>query len=761
MNHLDASSSLNRRQHTQASVGALIGDTFDERPAESQTLIGLFRILRRRWKAVAGITLATFCLGLLICSMLTPQFSSTSSIEISRDDSKEDTAAPGLGLSPTTEEVKTEINTAITVLQSEGLALSVIQDLKLMSKPPFNKAVSSDERGKSLDQAPKTRQKVIRAFEKSLKVESPEDTRLINVTFQNPDPNVSADVANYLPRLFIENNLERRQKSTIQVSYWLQKQLGDLKRQVEVSEQRLADYERRTGLAGIQISGSSTGDGASSVAISPHNTVTERLFALNQELTAAEANRISTETVYRLVQTQDPEVVLGLGSMSVASSGAGSAAVTADGGITLVRSLRAQEAALTQEYAASAVKYGTNNPRLSQVQQQLVAVRQQMHAELERISQRAENAFKYARKNEDTLRQQFTKQQSAANLLADDTVHLQVLAQEAYSNRALYESLFSKLQTANLASGVRATRIDIVDPARSGGIPGFPAWDKILPLLLVFSGLVGISAAFLRESLDETVRTSRDLGEVPDVPMLAYIPTMQADTTKTLVSAPKAPFAEAFRALRTSIMLETASFSQKVFLITSPLGGDGKTTATFNLGAAFAQQGARVLLIDGDLRNPELHRLFGCGMSPGLGDLQHSSQGSEVKGIVQHAALPTLFILPAGQLPELPAEFFGSDRFAWFLDSAGQRYDYVLIDSPPMLSVTDASLIASKAAGTIVVIRSRSTTRQIFSATVRALRRTGTPTLGVLLNDVRNPTLDGFHDYAYSRQKGNELAATI
>ena len=181
---------------------------------------------------------------------------------------------------------------------------------------------------------------------------------------------------------------------------------------------------------------------------------------------------------------------------------------------------------------------------------------------------------------------------------------------------------------------------------------------------------------------------------------------------------------------------------------------------TFNLGVAFAQQGAKVLLIDGDLRHPELHRLFGCEMSPGLGDLQAPVSAPEIRGIVQHAALPSLSLLPAGHLPEFPAEYFGSDTFAALLAACAHRYDYVLIDSPPMLAVTDASMIASKVTGTIAVLRSRSTTRSIFSASINALRRTGTPVIGVLLNDVRNPSMDGFYDYSYSRQKGAEINAT-
>jgi polysaccharide biosynthesis transport protein len=737
-------------------------------PSEYETLSGVLRVLRRRWKIIALVAGGIFLLGILVCLLITPKYASTTVIEINKEDnSANGSADAGGSVAPTADELKAEIQTDISVLQSDGLALAVIQDLNLTHTPPFDKAVDKTEKDKPLDQAPLTREKLIKRFEKSLTVESPLDTRLINVTFENPSATVAANVSNALSQKFIESSMDRRHRSTIQSSFWLRKELDDLKKQVEESEQKLADYQRESGLAGIQLSGS--GEGGGGAGASPHSTVTDRLFGLNQELTAAESNRISTETIYHLVQSQDPEVVLGLGSMSVSSgSGGGGASVTGDGGIQLIRSLRTEEGSLTQEYAGAAVKYGANNPRLAQIQQQLDAVKQQMHDELQRISKRAENSYLYAKRNEDSIREEFVKQQSAANGLADATVHLQVLAQEANSNRTLYESLFSKLQTASLASGVRATRIDIADQARPAGTPSVPNFPKYLALIFGVAAFLGISSAFLRESLDETVRRPQDLQGVAGVRMLGYVPTMQTKRIlaseggdSKLIDTPKAPFSEAFRVLRTSIMRATSSTGPKTLLITSAAGRDGKTTVVYNLGVAFAQQGARVLLLDCDLRNPDLHRLFGCAISPGVSDLQEPVTEAKVLGIVQHSSLSNLYMLPAGHPPEFPAEFFESQTFDALLQICASDYDYVLIDSPPILSVTDTSIIASKVTGTVAVLRSRNTTRPVLSSLIDSLNRTNTPVLGVLLNDVRNPAVDGFHGYSYSRQEGGEAHATI
>jgi succinoglycan biosynthesis transport protein ExoP len=619
------------------------------------------------------------------------------------------------------------------------LALAVIRDLGL-DNTRYVSLVAKGEKGLPLDQSPITRERMAKRFKDSLTVESPTDTRLINISFQDPDRMVAADVANALTDSFIKETLERRHRSTSQSSFWLQKELAELKSQVERSEKDLANYERKTGMAGVELIG-----GPSDVSIAPHNTVTERLFTLNQELTSAESARISAETVYNLVHTQDPEVVLGLGT------GAGSS-LTSDAGIDLVRSLRSQEASLERERAGAAVKYGTNNPRLVQILEQLSSNKQAMQAELKRIDGRARNAYEYAKENEANIRKEFVKQQSAANVLADATVQLHVLAQEAYSNRSLYESLFSKLQTASLASGVGASRIDVVEKAVPPGIPSNPN-PKLLAAIFGLALFCGVSAAFASESFDETLRTSEDVESIENLPALGYIPRQMRSARSSdseLILAPLSPFSEAFRSLRTSIFKGTRSSTMRTLLITSPLGGAGKTTVAYNLGVAFAQQGTRVLLIDGDFRNPTLNRSFNALFYPGLSDVGTLDGG--IPFVVRHDVLSTLFLLPAGRAPGLPAEYFASPTFEGLLQAAAGEFDMVILDSPPILQTSDTTIMAEKVDGIIGVLRSRSTTRSTYSSFIKTIRRTEVPVIGFVLNDVHHPTLDGFHEYSYKRQ---------
>jgi capsular exopolysaccharide synthesis family protein len=711
-------------------------------PSEYETLGGVLRVLRRRWIVLIATVCVISGLGTAYYLKITPRYSATTVVEINNE--RNDTASPGMEQSsPGSDDLKNEIQTDISIIKSDGLALAVINQLGL-ANTRYKAAVDPSEKGLPLDKSPITRERMVKQFQGSLKVENPADTRLINISFQDPNRSVASDVANSLASRFIEDTLERRHRSTSQSSFWLQKELSSLKNQVERSEQNLADYERKTGMAGVELVG-----GPSDVSVAPHNTVTERLFALNQELTSAEANRISAETVYNLVHSQDPEVVLGLG--------AGSGGLTSDAGIELVRSLRSQEASLERERASAAVKYGANNSRLIQIQEQIDSTKQEIQAELKRIDARAENSYQYAKNNETNLRKQFEKQQSAANIMADSTVQLHVLAQEAYSNRSLYENLFSKLQTASLASGVGATRIDVVEQAVPPGLPSSPD-SKLLAVVFGLALFCGISAAFMTETFDDTLRTSSDVEHTNALPVLGYIPRLNGTSLlqlgngdSELIYSPLSPFSEAFRSLRTSILVNSQSRSIRTFLVTSALGDAGKTIVSYNLGVSLAQQGARVLLIDADFRHAGLHRLFGVPFSPGLSDVSFEALDKRVPFVVQHDVLPTLFLLPAGKAPHLPAEYFGAPLFDGLLRASAARYDFVILDGPPILPVADASIMAAKVHGIIGVLRSRNTTRSTYSSFVKSLERTKSPILGFVLNDVRNPTLDGFHEYSYTR----------
>ncbi len=728
-----------------------------------QTLSGLLKVLRYRWKLVAMTAALVFGVGVGVYFLIA-SYVATTIIEVNKDDPTDNDGAQTNGPVFNSDDIKEEVQTDVDILQTDNrLALGVIEQLNLLGEHSFRQAIDADEKGLRIDRAPRTRDNALNIFHRHLKVDTPPDSRLITISYKSPNAILSAAITNALARTFIEDTLSRRKRSILTSSTWLQHELDDLKAKMQESQQNLADYERNSGLAGVQLTGPANGN--TTVSVAPENTVTSRLLMLNQELTAAEANRISTEAVNRLVKSNDPEVVLGLGPMAVSSANGGAPSSITPESIGLLTQLRAQETDLKRQLSAATVKYGENNPRRIEIQSQLDSLQQQIQAELGRVRARAAHAYDYARLNEDSVRRQFQRQQDAANDLADKSVKLQLLAQEAFSNQTLYENLFSKLQTATLASGTRASRIDIVADAIPGGSPNFPKLEIYLAAVAAAGLFFGVTIAFVRESMDETVRTLHDLTEIRGHVFPGYIPRTHALGAEAgerieseLITSPNAPFSEAFRSLRTMINLSLSRAYPRTILVTSGLGNAGKTTVVYNLGVAYAQQGARVLLLDADLRNPDLHRFFSASVTPGVTEACAKPENAELTGVIPHPVLPSLFLLPAGERPHLPSELVASPAFETLLRKLSGSFDYVFVDSPPMLAVTDASVIATMVNGVIAVVRSRSTTRLAVSAIAECLQSTNTPVLGFVLNGVDNPALDGFYQYSYSRRKGDQLA---
>jgi len=735
------------------------GATATDGPEQYESLRDLLGVLKKyRW-TILIVALSTVALAILVCLVITPKYESTAIVEVNQDSSS------GAGGGPSdsgnqSDDVKTEVETDTAILQDYTLALNVIHDLHLMEHPPFSKVHIASERGLPLDRAPKTRTKVLKLFAKSLKVESVPDTRLIQVTFRNQDPVIAASVVNTLSRSFIEDYLQRRARSTNDVSFWIGKELDSLKKQVEDSEKALADYEHKTGLVGVDIV--SSGQGGDGLAVQSHSVVLDRLNILNQELTTAEANRISSEAVYRLVQSQNPEVVLGLGTMSISSGGS----VISQGGLDLLRSLRAQEIPLKTAYADLVTKFGDDNPRLIQLQNQIKTVDAEIQAEVKKIGDRARNDYLYAKENEDAVRGQLKQQQEAANNLTDATVQLQVLAQEAISNRKLYEGLFSQLHQANVTAGIHATRLAIVDEGQVAGTPAIPNYFLTIPISLAVGIFLGVVFAFARENMDESVFLPEDVESAVNLPVMAHLPLFANGKTllpvspgqSVLISSPDLRLSEAFRSLRTAILLSRPVLDCKTLLLTSPLAADGKTTISYNLAIAFAQQGNRVLLIDGDMRNANLHRYFGVPNLRGLSEALASPSKSIEDQLVSHPLMENLLLLPAGSKPKLPAELFSSSAFDQLLAEARASFDWVLIDSPPFLPFTDAAIISAKVDAVLPVLRSGVTSRAMLTSTTKMLHRMRAPVIGFVLNGVKD-NISPHYGYGYQgKQEDYELS---
>ena len=753
-------------------------------PAEEQSLRDILRVLRKRLYGVLAWTLVGVALAFSLCAAMRNQYISTATLLVNKENSG------GLdlgGLSSIasavggTDDLKTSLQTHAKVLQSDTTTLLVIREMGLDKVAPYkytpglwggDKKMKA-EIGLPLEKATATRERILKMIGRKLKVEPQEDTRLITVEFRDYDAQRAADVANTFVNVYIHEYLTNNFQATARASDWLTGKLDDLKAKVADSQQKLSDYESKTGLSVLMLgmiggSGSSgSGGGGGSMGGGMHIPAVDKLAALNQELTAAEADRISKEAIYHLTQTQSPEVVLGLGSSSLASSLGGSTVISGGQGLEVLQGLRSQEALLGMQYGDALTKYGAKSPHLAEMQGQMEALNQAIRDELKRINERAKNDYTLALQTEDGIRKAYVQQQEEVNKLNDNTIQLEVLAGEALSNRELYQDLYSKLQSASIQAGVSATNLVLVDEARPAAAPERPDWVLYPAIGLAAGLLLGIAFAFVRENLDDSLVTTEQVEKVGLLPVLSYIPLMRPDEKQRgklpgedanavvdpqerslLLSRPTAPAAEAYRSLRTAILLSATDEPLRVLLVTSPLGGDGKTTISYNLAVAFAQHGRRVLVIDADLRKPSMHTLFRARKAPGLSEVL-TGGAQFANALSGHASLDNLFLLPSGTTPPNPAELLDSRRFDALLEEAKKQFELVIIDSPPVLMVTDPVILSTKADGTIVVVRSQKTTRPVLKRVVGFLSHSHGRKLGFVVNGMDTKSVEYYYSYGY------------
>ena len=763
-------------QHSSQSNPALVPSSYSTyaAPVEEESLKNIWRVLRKRKIWIGCFVLSGVLLAVLVCLLLKNQYQSIATVQVGKDMTLQVELASSAGASPTLSDsdTKTDIATHMAVLEDDNTALAVIQDLDLEKYKPFafeptilgwitgtNDRIKA-EMGRPLSQAPARRERMLAIFGRKLDVKNPPDTRLITVSFLNPDRDLAAAISNAVVREYVK--FESAEQSGGEGIRALQLRLDSLRSNMDEDQKKLADYEQQTGLNSLLLKSMGQGSGGGTYT---HIPVLDKLDLLNQTLTAAEANRIGKEAIYNLTKTHNSDVVSGLATSSL-SALATSSVVTQGNGLELLQTLRQEQASLTLQYSAAATTYGAKSPRILELQNQITNLNKQIADELEQINLRARNDYETARGNEEGLRAAFNQQKSAASNMNQSAVTLEVLAQQAASSRQLYEALNQQIQDANVQAGLRATNIRVTDPARPSSTPKRPNPPLYVPIGLALGLLLGIPTAFIREHMDETVKSILQVDTLTPIPVLASIPQIKAEPSKQLadggsvlseagreasplVLRPRSASAEAYRTLRTSVVRVSADRKMQTLLVTSPLIGEGKTSVAYNTAIAFAQAGERVLLIDADLHHPRLHHHFGVNQSPGLSEVV--SDGLALEGVVQkHSTIPHLSLLPAGSGKGVPSQLLGSVKFGELLNRLKQSYSTIILDSPPMLLMTDARLLADKSDAILAVIRCDVTNQIAVERMLELLERDGSRTIGLVINGVDPLSVDYYRAYGHN-----------
>jgi len=702
------------------------------------------KIVFKRRFVILGFLLAGVFIGALITFLTTPVYEAVSRVDINPSRST------NIGISDIINSKSggdvsesTRLLTEVRILQSDTVIESVIRSQDLFNKEPFSRIFKKSPYSSEKALTPLQRYSLIRLFRGNLQVMSIPNTDIVEIHYRDPNPVQAGKIANAVVDQYMELDLRSRYEGTVRISNWLAGQMSELKAHAADSERKLAQFQRANNLIGLDTEGSSL--------------VSDTLRIVNQQLNEAQADRIVKEARYRLAQTRNPELLV-----SVAP------------GTTLV-TLRSQQAQLLVEAAQLRAKYGSDYPRVREVEKQLASVQSAIDGEINNLLKRFEEEYNAAVNTQLLLQSQLDKAKSEAFRVTDSSADYEILKREAESTADLYDALQMKLKEASVTAGLNSNNVNVVDHATTPALPVSPIKRNNYGYGALVGFFLGLAIAIGLEGMDDTIQTSEDAEAIANLPSLAVVPrfsssgkTAKGKSAESVqpdgsayapelvsLSAPESIAAEAFRTLRSSILMSSADSPARLILITSSFAAEGKSTIAANLATSFARRDAKVLLVDTDLRRGTLHLKFRIPNREGLSTLLVRSSGESAYQ-TPIPEMPNFFVLPRGPIAPNPGEILASHHMEALLEQWKIEFDHVILDSAPLLPVADTLSLAPLADSTVIVVRAATTRKKALLRVKALLRRAQARVSGIVVNDI-DLRLENY--YTYSKKYGYDYTS--
>jgi len=699
-----------------------------------------WRTLRRSLRLMVATAVAGAIVGLLVTLPQTPLYKAQATLELQHLNENylnirevDPTAVDSLGDS--------YIQTQLQIMQSRSLLERVYKKMKAAHPadenliPPSRLEAWKGALGLSVVEQKTTFDEAFGQLAGSLAVRGSGLNRIVEVSSESPNSAFAAEFVNTLTQEFIERSLEARWNAAQQTSSWLTRQIDNLKVKLEKAEEALYAYTQTTGL----------------LFTDKENLSEQRLKQLQEELTRAHAERVARQAKFEQVGKSAPEAL---------------PEILEDPSL---RDHQMKIAELNRQHAELDSYLLPLHPRVQRLEAQIAAIGKSLEADRTNILGKIKNEYEVAHTRESLLDKAYKEQ---ANMVTSQTLaasHHNILKREVDTTRQLYDSMLQKMKEAEVASAIRASAVQIVDPARPTSIPHKPN-RRLSALFGILCGLsLGVAAVFVRERADRTLRGPGDISAYVSLPELGIIPSARAefqisgkarmpskslsrpviagspanlsDDRLELAVATKrvSLIAEAYRCTLTSIMFSADALAQhRVTVISSPNPREGKTTSVSNLGIAFAESNRKVLVIDGDLRRPALHKVFDIPADGGLVSLLRDKEPvseAMIASVIHATRIPGLHVLPSGTRAVNATNLLYSPRMIELLDVARKQFDTILVDTPPLLQMFDARVLARLADGVILVFRAAHTTRDAAIAARQRIANNGTPIIGTILTD--------------------------
>ena len=707
-------------------------------PKEDLVLSDLWLIIRKRRLLVVGITL---CLGLMAAISGFRRgklYTATGEIQIQPGTAAElkQSISGILGGGGSSLDVVLESDSRI--LTSEKLLLTVARTLKLQDNEAFLGGRSSVRigliRGKAIPlehgnlDDPFVRNAIIGSLRSRLTIARVPRTQMISISYTSASPQLSADIVNTLESEFIKNNFIAHYSNTQQVTTWLTGQIDDLRTIVQASQDRMVDLQKRLGISALDPT---------------HSVIVQEISNLEKGVSDATQQRVLADARYNILQSLSSDEIQD--STTLLNNG---------GGQTFLSSMRSQRATAVADLARLQPVYGPNYPQVKQLNSQIQGFDREIGKQESRVIRQAKDSSEMAHAAEHQAKTMLDTRINELYGARDDIVQYALLTQEYESNRHMYESILARLREAAVDAGLDSADISVVDLASLPIQPSSMSPIRMGAIGVLFGLVGGLAIAILLEKMDTRMRDSKQIQELLGLPAIAIIPQTSwkaKEPDEEVTPGPellwdfRSPFAEAIRVFRTSIQLSSTSRGSRVIAVTSCQPGEGKSTLSMNLAAALAQGGKKVILVDTDMRRPSVYWRLGLSDKKGLSEFLTGLES--LNDVTQrHKTLTTLDVIPSGISPPLPADLLASDQMKQLIQKLRESYEYVIFDTPPVLSVTDPLIVATLADGMVLVIRQGYCTRAMLMRAAEVFRDVEVKVYGFVLNGV-DASLPEYYGY--------------
>ncbi|OOZ50624.1 hypothetical protein BOW39_02395 [Solemya velum gill symbiont] len=555
----------------------------------------------------------------------------------------------------------------------------------------------------------------------NLLLETIRQSRVIRISYDSPDPNLAAKVVNAWADAFVNINLERRFDATAYAKEFLTERLKQVRANLEDSENKLVDHAKEMEVIDFE---------------HKQEELLKKIADLNGKIGAIEARRITSESQYREMQ----------------ASGDTGFSIFQDNSI--IQGYKQRLGDLETEYQTNLKVYKPAYPKMVQLRKEIDEVKSKMAKEIDFIKSSIRTEYNTAVREESILKEQLDEQQAEILSLRNNSTTYMALKRDVETNRNLYDGLLQRMKEVGVTAGLTTNNLSVIDRGQVAMRPYTPVMQKNL-LIALFIGLVlGIGMAFLFEHIDDTVKSPMELEKLTGLTILGIIPEidMKLEGVKDIVELvrkdPRSAAAEAYRSCRTALSFSTTDGAPTVLHVTSAAMGEGKSSTILSLAVTYIHAGKRVLVIDADLRNPSVHKKTNLANEIGLSNFLVGK--NSVNEVIQETDEKGLFVLTTGPLPPNPVELLSSERMEDFINKAAEKFDFVLIDSPPVLGLSDALVLASICDATLFVVDAGTTRKGAVDGSIKRLKSANANLIGSIFAKYGGNNKGYGYDYSYN-----------